>query len=84
MAERTHNDAVMTANLTTLSETGLERGQSVRVCMHYVVVYMCVLSMWYTVQRAGLGKKKQPTPEKRGIVASYPLNSRSPTQGCFT
>ncbi len=58
MAEPTHNDAVMTTNLNTLSEKGLKGGhrcEGVYVFMH---VWLCVwvLFMWCAVQRAGLGK----------------------------
>lgn len=58
MAERTHNDTVMTANLPTLSEKGLKGGhrcEGVYIFMH-VCLCICVLFMWYAVQRAGLGK----------------------------
>lgn len=53
MAERTHNDTVMAANLTTLSEKGLKGGHR---CEGVYVFMHCVLLMWCVVQRAGLGK----------------------------
>lgn len=58
MAERKHNDTVMAANLTTLSEKGLKEGHRCEGVYIFMLVWLCicVLFVWYVVQRAGLGK----------------------------
>lgn len=74
----------MTANLTTLSEKrwkGGHRCEGVYIFMH-VWLRICVCCSCGRQFKGQAWEKKGTS--KRGIVASYPLNSRSPTQGCFT
>lgn len=42
MAERTHNDTVMTSNLTTLSEKGLKGGHSCEGVRVFLCMCCCV------------------------------------------
>lgn len=56
MAAQTHNDTVMTANLSTLSEKGLERGHRCEGVRIFMWLCICALFVWYAVQRADLGK----------------------------
>lgn len=45
MAERTHNDTVMTANLTTLSEKGLKGGHRCEGVCVFLRVVVCMYAV---------------------------------------
>lgn len=79
MAVQTHNDTVMTANLTTLSEKNTEKEVT------GVHLFSWVFGVQLTCQRASLGEKNKPkNPDLKGIVASYTLSFGGRTQGPST
>lgn len=90
MAVQTHNDTVMTGNLTALAEENAEK--EVTAVHFYLCVVVCVYGGQLLLVSKGKpgekkkkpNKKNQNSPDLRGLVASYTLSFPGPTQGRST
>lgn len=78
MAVQTHNDTVMTGNLTTLAEENAEK--EVTPVHFYLRVVVCVYGGQLLHMSKGKPGEKKTNPDLRGIVASHTLSFRGPTQ----